>query len=137
MEYTVVVILNEKGEFMLLKHRKRGWEFPGGKLEEGETPEKCAIREILEETGYGILDHKVMMNTLNGEGGRGYVVFARLGRKLAEPQDPLTEKVEFFRELPPMEELSFPHDPYAEILEKIERLANSSSGASHEERFSR
>lgn len=33
---------------------KRYWSFPGGGVEEGETPEDCAVRETLEESGYQV-----------------------------------------------------------------------------------
>ncbi len=116
MEYTVVVALRPDRKFMMIKHKKRGWEWPGGKLHAGESPIECARREILEETGYELIRPKVVMETGNGEGGKGYVIFAHLGKKICEISDPMTEKVDFFGKLPEAKELSFPHDPYDEVL---------------------
>ncbi|KRZ66637.1 m7GpppN-mRNA hydrolase [Trichinella papuae] len=33
---------------------RRSWGFPKGKINEGETVQQCAVREVLEETGYDI-----------------------------------------------------------------------------------
>lgn len=53
-------LINEQGE-ILLAQRPQGkrlagkWEFAGGKVEEGETPESALIRELGEELGIKIL----------------------------------------------------------------------------------
>lgn len=49
------------GKFVLLKNERGEWELPGGRIEIGESPEVCVIREIEEELGIkaevaGILD---------------------------------------------------------------------------------
>ena len=44
------MVFNTKGELLMMK-RKGKWDMPKGKLDEGETIEECAIREVIEETG--------------------------------------------------------------------------------------
>lgn len=39
---------------------KGGWEIPGGKLEPGETPEQCVVREIKEELATEIRAEKTV-----------------------------------------------------------------------------
>ncbi len=48
------VVLNEKGEILLIKGPRRGWEMPGGQVEEGESLTNAAIRETKEESGIEI-----------------------------------------------------------------------------------
>jgi 8-oxo-dGTP pyrophosphatase MutT (NUDIX family) len=47
------VLFREKGGLIeiLLIHRNGVWDLPKGKLEEGESIEECAVREVEEETG--------------------------------------------------------------------------------------
>lgn len=44
------LVSNDRQEYLLI-HRRGKWDLPKGKLDEGETIEECAIREVQEETG--------------------------------------------------------------------------------------
>lgn len=48
------IVINEQNEILLIKGPLRGWEMPGGQVEEGESLKEAAIRETKEETGIDI-----------------------------------------------------------------------------------
>lgn len=56
----IAVAVVRQGDTVLIGRRSEGkflagyWEFPGGKMNPGESPEDAAVRECLEETGIAI-----------------------------------------------------------------------------------
>jgi 8-oxo-dGTP diphosphatase len=50
----VLVICKYNNDWLLTRHKERGLEFPGGKVEVGENAKQAAIREVMEETGGNI-----------------------------------------------------------------------------------
>ncbi|HZK80906.1 MAG TPA: 8-oxo-dGTP diphosphatase MutT [Humisphaera sp.] len=54
-----IAIIHRSGKVLICQRRKNDtfadlWEFPGGKVEAGETPEQCLAREIHEELGISV-----------------------------------------------------------------------------------
>jgi len=61
-----IAVVEHEGKY-LLQQRTSGqvlagkWEFPGGKIEPGETPAEAAVRETLEETGLAVRVERTLL----------------------------------------------------------------------------
>lgn len=71
-DFVAMVALNEHGELLLVRQYRPGaggttLEVPGGHVEDGETPEQAARKELLEETGHeaGTLELLVVLSPSN------------------------------------------------------------------------
>lgn len=54
------------------------WEFPGGKIEKGETPEQAAAREMMEELNCRIFPKKLLINVISKSPEKIFNIYAVL-----------------------------------------------------------
>tara|TARA_Y100001970_G_C14204157_1_gene842898 strand:- start:1830 stop:2204 length:375 start_codon:yes stop_codon:yes gene_type:complete len=69
-------VLKKEGKYLIAKRKKNDilgglWEFPGGKIEEGETAEECLKREIKEELNIIVEVNELILSKIH-KYPRGY-----------------------------------------------------------------
>lgn len=111
----VVIFASYEGQWLFCRHREREtWETAGGHIEEGETPEEAATRELFEETGatdfsvYPICDYWACDEPHETESiswANGQAFFAHIN-KIGPLPDSEMAQAERFDTLP--EQLTYP-----------------------------
>ncbi|MFP4200189.1 MAG: NUDIX hydrolase [Clostridia bacterium] len=69
----VMAIREETGEILLVNQRRPAvsatmWEIPAGRVEDGESPFDCALRELAEETGHQASDAELLTSFYTSPG---------------------------------------------------------------------
>jgi ADP-ribose pyrophosphatase len=103
--FCVVFALTPDKSVLLVRQYKHGaeqivTELPAGMIDEGETPEACAARELAEETGYTGSAPELVRTFLadpTNATGRFYLFVVRDAVRTREPAFDLTEDIEVER----------------------------------------
>lgn len=67
-------IITDGGRVLMIRRREREgkllWAFPGGGIEQGETPEQAAVRETAEEVGLEVKAVRTLGERMHPQTGR-------------------------------------------------------------------
>lgn len=91
----ILAITNENRVLLVKQYRKAIekalWELPAGKLEQGESPRECAIRELKEETGYSTSNVKLIHKFYTSAGFSNQKIYIYLAKELVKGESCLDE----------------------------------------------
>jgi 8-oxo-dGTP diphosphatase len=100
MTKVAVGILRRAGKILACQRRRGGryqlkWEFPGGKLESGESVEKCLARELREELSIDIhdVDGIEVQSAYYEDGGSFEVAYCNVTGFDGEPKNNVFEQI--------------------------------------------
>ena len=100
MDYVVAYAKPVVGppEVLVVRKNKPDWQvgrlnLVGGKIEDGETPEQAAVRELFEESGLEPVTPPQMMGAIFGSWGTVYCVRIGVFNRIIEQQAGETEEV--------------------------------------------
>lgn len=101
-EWVNVFALTEEGQVVLVKQyrhgiREVGIELPGGVVDEGESVEEAAKRELMEETGYAFTSYEYLGKICANPSTTNnfmHMYLAKGGRKVAEQELDHSEELE-------------------------------------------
>lgn len=128
----VALALVRSAQGWLVSRRSAGrlyaglWEFPGGKLEPGESPAEGAVREVREETGLVVEAVASLGEVWNVQAGRPvtlHLVHCRTRDGEARACDPAVEAVRWVS-LDELAELAMP-PVNAGIVERLRALESA------------
>lgn len=111
-------LVSEPGGKVLMIFRRGKWDLPKGKIDEGETLEKAAVREVLEETG---LPEVRLLNQLS----ESWHIYKHKGLHVLKTTHWFTMEVQDAYPLIPQEEEDITIAEWANAEQIKEHLQNS------------